>query len=273
MILFAIRDDDTSFFTDPEELEAVYGPYWGEVPVSLAVVPFAVPSHKERLLKPGWRGTAPVPLEENNQLVAYLRNKIKAGEVEILLHGYSHEYRKINGRWVGEFGWKSYERMRRETAQGKRYLEELLGCSVRVFVPPSNTISAHGVRAIADAGLDLSGIMGRWGDRPVSVGYIRAYIKRWAYRVFRGHPYPWPLAFGGHRELVAYALTPRADEGKLMAALAHAVSVGAPFVIATHYWEFAHAPAMHEVLRRLIDRGRTAKIRFSTLSECIRYEG
>lgn len=37
---FCIRDDDTSFFTSPEELERAYGDIvrWG--PVSLAVVPF-----------------------------------------------------------------------------------------------------------------------------------------------------------------------------------------------------------------------------------------
>ena len=37
---FCIRDDDTSFFTSPEELEHAYGEVtqWG--PVSLAVIPF-----------------------------------------------------------------------------------------------------------------------------------------------------------------------------------------------------------------------------------------
>ena len=34
----AIRDDDTSFFTRPDDLERVYGRYWGRgIPVSLAV--------------------------------------------------------------------------------------------------------------------------------------------------------------------------------------------------------------------------------------------
>ena len=37
---FCIRDDDTSFFTSPEELERVYGQISQLGPVSLAVVPF-----------------------------------------------------------------------------------------------------------------------------------------------------------------------------------------------------------------------------------------
>jgi hypothetical protein len=273
MISFAIRDDDTSFFTDPEELEVVYGYYWGQIPISLAVIPFAVPFHKERSLRSGWQISKPMPLGENQQLVTYLREKIRRGHVEILLHGFTHEYRYINGRWVGEFKWKSYEQMRWETRYGKRYLEELLGCSIRVFVPPSNIISADGVRAIVEAGLDLSGIMGRWGDRPISVQYIRAYLKRWMYRLRYGFPYPWPLEFDGHRELVAYALTPQANENRLMAALEHAIRVGAPFVVATHYWEFSRAPMMHNVLARLIERAKTANVQFTTLSLCIRNKG
>ena len=48
MSFFAIRDDDTSFFTSPEELDSVYSNYWGKVPISLAVVPFSVPEHRGR---------------------------------------------------------------------------------------------------------------------------------------------------------------------------------------------------------------------------------
>ena len=41
---FALRDDDTSFFTEPGKLEAVYGDVWDRVPVLLAVVPHAAVS-------------------------------------------------------------------------------------------------------------------------------------------------------------------------------------------------------------------------------------
>lgn len=37
---FAIRDDDTSFFTQPEQLLRVYEGIWDRAPVSLSVVPF-----------------------------------------------------------------------------------------------------------------------------------------------------------------------------------------------------------------------------------------
>ena len=45
-MIFAIRDDDTSFFTKPQELEAAYD-FITEGCVSLSAVPFSVPYHKQ----------------------------------------------------------------------------------------------------------------------------------------------------------------------------------------------------------------------------------
>jgi len=43
---FAIRDDDVSFFTKPMELEKLYKDLWEKnIPVSFAVIPFAVKSY------------------------------------------------------------------------------------------------------------------------------------------------------------------------------------------------------------------------------------
>ena len=36
-----VRDDDTSYFTEPGRLEAVYHDVWDRIPVGLAVIPQA----------------------------------------------------------------------------------------------------------------------------------------------------------------------------------------------------------------------------------------
>jgi peptidoglycan/xylan/chitin deacetylase (PgdA/CDA1 family) len=266
--LFAIRDDDTSFFTDPEELEAVYAPFWNIVPLSLAVVPFSVSAHKNRRLGSGCSEKAEMPLGENPELVGYLQEKAAHGQVEIMLHGYSHRYLEIAGRWRGEYAWKPERQLHEETARGKAYLETLLSTRVRVFVPPSNTIGKGGIRAIRKAGLNLSGIMGRGGDRPFSGDYCVAYLKRWIWRLFRGEAYPWPLRYGGHGELRAYALTPSAKAENLLRNLENCARIHAPFVLATHYWEFAECPPMRIVLRRLVERAQQLGARFCCVSRC-----
>ena len=38
----ALRDDDTCYFTAPDELSRVYSDVWDRIPVCLATVPFAI---------------------------------------------------------------------------------------------------------------------------------------------------------------------------------------------------------------------------------------
>lgn len=55
---FAIRDDDTSFFTRPEELLSAYD-FVAEGPISLSVVPRTVPHHEKGVPPPMERGSPP----------------------------------------------------------------------------------------------------------------------------------------------------------------------------------------------------------------------
>ena len=265
---FAIRDDDTSFFTDPDELEAVYGAYFGRVPISLAVVPFAVSVHQERCFTPDYPNDAEVPLETNGKLVEWIKNRIGLGHVEIVLHGYSHLYREERDGWKGEYHWKTDARLAEETRRGRAYLETLLETRIRVFVPPGNTIGKGGIRAVRRERMDLCGLMGRGGDRPWSRDYAAAYIRRWAWRLLKGSAYPFPLACGGIRELRSYALTPRADPAALARDLETCARIDAPFVLATHYWEFAECPAMHDTLSALVIQARRLGMEFVPVSRC-----
>lgn len=268
MSLFAIRDDDTSFFTNPEDLESVYKSYWGKVPISLATIPFSGPEHRDRSFSPTCSPDSENPLGANKNLVDWLKNKNKNGQIDIMLHGYSHRYRRINGQWVGEYGWKPQEQLAEETRRGKEYLESLLETNIKVFVPPSNTISKYGIQAIRSENLNLSGVMGRGLDRPFTLDYMQAYAKRWAWRLRHGDAYPFPLRYGGHSELRAYTLTPRSDEDGLCRSLRYCASINAPFVLATHYWEFNDFPNMHSSMARLISLAENLDMKFVNLSSC-----
>src|SRR5215467_11375207 len=151
---FCIRDDDTSFFTLPEELEHAYGEVtqWG--PVSLAVIPF----HRAgtgKAVPEKFRGQWSVhPLHENRALVDYLRAAVSKGRFEIMLHGYHHD------EPTGQPEFSAGEGLAQKIADGRQYLEDLLGAPIRVFVAPHNTIGPQGLRAIALAGLHLGGTAG-----------------------------------------------------------------------------------------------------------------
>jgi len=252
---FCIRDDDTSFFTSPEELERVYGvvSQWG--PISLAVVPF----HRagtSKAVPDQFRGRWSVhPLHENRELVDYLRTGISAGRFEIMLHGYYHD--EPDGRL--EFA--SAAQLAQRITDGRTYLEDLLGTTIRVFVPPRNALGRQGLRALARAGLALGGTAGLrhgWALLSRQTGALWLRLRRW--RESGGLGVPWVLDLGDHREIPGNAVTPAALLQYNEAVFESTLAMGGVFCVATHYWEHA-APSRHagdppvgEHLQRLIDR-------------------
>jgi hypothetical protein len=266
----AIRDDDTCFYTKPAELAQLYETLWDRIPVSLSVVPNSVPAHRWHRFKTDARDDECRWLHLNKELVSFLREKIREGRIEVMLHGFTHEFRRSGGSWLPECLWKTPERLMEEVLQGKTYLEDLLESPVRVFVPPGNAIAAAGILAIESAGLDLSGILGRRVDRPLSAAYAAAYFRRWAYRARNGAPYPFPLRVGKHWELTAHALTPRSNPDSLRRSLQRACEIGAPFVLATHYWEVGSVSGLSDTFRALVNEALSLGAVPSTVSECLR---
>jgi hypothetical protein len=257
-VYFCIRDDDTSFFTSPEELERAYGKVtrWG--PISLAIIPFCRAGTSKGIPEQ-FRGRWSIhPLHENRPLVEYLRIGISKGRFEVMLHGYYHDEPH------GQPEFASGDNLARRVADGRMYLEDLLGTTVRVFVPPHNTIGRQGLRAIARAGLHLGGVAG------VCAGWPLLSRKTWGLwlRLCRwqqsgGVGIPWVLDLGDHREIAGNPVTPLSQVQRNMAAFESALALGGVFCAATHYWEL-DAPSVHpgdptvgEHLRHLIDRVRS----------------
>lgn len=252
---FCIRDDDTSFFTSPDDLEHAYGEVsqWG--PVSLAIIPFCRAGLSKGVPEK-FRGRWSIhPLHENQPLVEYLRARISEGCFEVMLHGYYHDEPHGRAEFAGGVD------LDRRVADGRRYLEELLGTTIRVFVPPHNTIGWQGLRAITLAGLHLGGTAGVRAGWPL---WSKATWKTWLrlrHWHKKGHVgIPWVLDLGDHREMAGNAVTPLSTLQHNEACFESALRVGGVFCAATHYWELV-APSVHtgdptvgEHLRRLIAR-------------------
>ena len=294
MTLFAIRDDDTSAWTNPEDLESIYRDFWDRgIPVSQSVIPRSAEQFHMGDWERYYQGTKKKPVHENQSLVAYLQPLIRATRVDIMLHGFDHVYIAAESErspakpaskewtnelrahtpgsqlvWRGECVWKDAARLSREIADGKAYLESLLDCRIRVFVPPSNQIGAGGVRGVRGAGMNLSGTLGRGIDRPLSIGYARAYLKRWMFRLTRGRPFPHVLDLGTHKELVAYAMTSAGHYDRLRKTMAFCSQRQAPFVIAVHYWELLHDVDLRKRFVRLCDDALEMGYTPATVAEC-----
>ena len=254
---FCIRDDDTSFFTSPEQLEHAYGDISKSGPVSLAIVPF----HRAGTSKgvpEKYRGRWSVhPLHENGELVAYLRQRIAEGRFEAMLHGYYHD--EPAGHWEFQHG----DDLTQRVADGRKYLEDLLATSIRVFVPPRNAIGAQGLRAIAAARLHLGGVAGlRAGWPRVSARSWQLWLRLRRWKRSGGAGVPWVLDLGDHREIAGNAVTPVSLSQVNQAGFDAALDMNGVFCAATHYWELAvpsalpGQPAVGEQLQQLVERAR-----------------
>src|SRR6188768_3159316 len=87
----ALRDDDTSYFTEPGRLEAVYHDVWDRIPVGLAVIPQAAGFVDKAIPEKYWDAGRSFPLDENAALAESLRKLVKDGRVTISQHGFTHE--------------------------------------------------------------------------------------------------------------------------------------------------------------------------------------
>ena len=72
----AIRDDDTSYFTKPKDLQRAYDFLNEDDCVSLSVVPYTVPVHRDDVFPYGKEiGMGYYDIAENTELLEYLKKK------------------------------------------------------------------------------------------------------------------------------------------------------------------------------------------------------
>lgn len=230
---FAIRDDDTNFFTNPEDLKKIYSHIWNICPISLAVVPFIASMKSPAIPEEHWQDNKIFPIGENSELVSYLREKIREGKISIMLHGYSHKDNPDGYEF--EMGNNLYQKIKK----GKEYLEKIFQVEVNTFVPPHNTILKQGIEAVIKARMNLSVVPGFYfHKRPWDFRTFRLLLKSIFFRVKHGLGIPYVLDFGTHKEIRCYPLTPQVNFESLKEKFDFIYKFDGVFCLATHFWEF-----------------------------------
>ncbi len=285
-VFIAIRDDDINFWTKPNDLEKLYGDFFNKGgKVSLAVIPY---SWKQ--VNPGVESAFYIEKDigrkyifENKELVDYLTEKIKENRIEIMLHGFDHVYGvKFNGEvrfldkltreeinqtkvkyeFIPECIYKSPEELEKDLRMGKQILEDTFGIEIKVFVPPGNALSKDCVGIVAKLGMNISGIVGKTFNRPLSLKSLINFSKKIYWRVRYGLPYPFVMDYGTHKELVAYALTPATNIKKLEQIYEMCKNLKAPFTISTHYWEVLKNETLLQTFKKFLEKLDISRVTF-----------
>ena len=264
----AIRDDDTCYFTSPEELTHVYGDVWDRVPVCLATVPFAIGYARAGIPREHWQSSEAFALERNPVLVAALRELSASGRVTIALHGYTHQ------DFPQGYEFQAAPDPERRIHEGLEYLLGTLGASIGIFVPPHNALSKHGLAAVAAAGLNILGSflsfrpsMRAWDwHTPGNWWRVRRFRRATRRTKADRFVYPRVLRYARHAEFGCHSLIPGTTLEDLTAGFDEARRAGGDFCLATHYWEVDGA--MKDVMLRFLDHAaRHADVRFVAAEE------
>ena len=262
----SIRDDDICYFTKPKELETAYDFLDEKCKiVSLSVVPFSFPYHKKSNPYGVDVEAKYYDIADNEELVEYLKTNLQSGKYEIMLHGFSHEYKMVGDKWLPEMLWKDKKQIKDDLTNGKKHLEELFHCNIKIFVAPNNLISAKGIDVIEDLKMDFSGTIWKKPDRKIDRYYIHNYIHRVYYSLSHGIPYSGKYNYSKHRELYAHKLR---DDQYIEKVYNDCIDNGYNIVFYTHYWELNSDPKQKEMLKKLCKKAMSDGFEMVSMSKC-----
>ena len=243
----SIRDDDLCYYSDYSEFIKFYNEL--NIPVSASVTPFAVPNHGSAFHFGCGKADESKPISENKNLIKSLKNDVKSGKVEILLHGFDHKYKLINGQWVPEMIWKQSKELEEETKKGKDYLENLFDTKISVFVAPSQAINKKGISALENNNLNFSGMPSRINERKFSLKFVYYLLKRYINRLLYGIPIQGKMVYKRHCEL---GIIPVLNFEKFLKVYKICKKKNWNIVIVTHYWQMSENNDIFENLKQIV---------------------
>lgn len=249
----ALRDDDTCFYTKPEELKKAFEGL--NIPISLSVVPFAVFSHA------GTYPYGPEPVEtveryadvgENSSLIEYIKKGIEYGHFEVSLHGVHHEYFAGQAKeWIPETEFYDLEWLLTNIGFSREHLESIFGVHIQTFIAPSNAVSNACAMALDELGMDTNSTINKHFTRNVSAPYLRNYIFSNIFRMVHGTRLCLPQQYKGHMELASFDFE---NEDVILRQYESCQKHNQPLVIYTHYWDLLQSPEKKKQLISFINR-------------------
>lgn len=259
----SIRDDDLCFYSNYQDFKKIYDDL--NIPVSISLVPFSVPYHGN--VKPFGDGYEykQSDFRNNKTLVESLKKDLKDNKIEILLHGFSHEY-KTGKKMIPELIWKSKSQIEEELSLGKKVIEETFKTPIKVFVAPSNEINRKGISVIERLGLNFSGCFHGF-TRKLDFYYLNNLIKRYISRILYGVPLGGLMKFKHHNELSTIGIQ---DYKKLIKYYEICKRKNWDYCLVVHYWQLNNNPEMLYNFKKIISYIKSDKGQFAFVSECLK---
>tara|TARA_B100000212_G_scaffold338503_1_gene315155 strand:- start:4362 stop:5231 length:870 start_codon:yes stop_codon:yes gene_type:complete len=279
--IFAIRDDDLSYWTKVEDIRKAYEEIFSEGgKVCFSVIPFSIKalnrgSERDFYIKEN----SYQPIHKNTSIIKYLKSLIKNQLAEILLHGYDHTYLlkdknnvlipPLEGKikpniisWYPECIYKSENRVLDEMLRGKNYLENVFECNITTYVPASNRIG----RVVRNMTMNLCSAPPTIKERGLREG-MKIWYKHKFFRLINGYTFSGVTKCSNHLEIAAFGLASKNSFNKTSELLEKSFVKNLPFVLSTHYWELNKYPERRKFIKELVNKSENLSGRNGFLSE------
>lgn len=254
---FAIRDDDTNFFTDPEELFSAYHGVWDICPPTLSIISRVkgnwkywvkeMYTNRQQMDWEAWRRDDQVsPISSNVHLIKFIKEKMKDRELDISFHAIHHRNedpilpdQRVNNYIHGAefFTTRNLsDNLRKEL----EYLNVTFDSKISVFTPPQNLLSAMGYKAVIENGLSIVGAGIAFWKKELTLNGIRNMTDVLQFKIrYPRMDYPFVLHFKNHSEAPHhYPLHPNTHTEDLIEKFDTVRRFNGDFVLSTHYHEF-----------------------------------
>jgi hypothetical protein len=275
---FTIRDDDVSYFTDPDLLEYVFRDAWDMgYQTSLAVIPM----HKgidDPNVPAKFRGTGRLfDLRENRRLVQYMRQASRKNRIDVVQHGCTHE----DIMQKAEFFINDERELRRRLREGRSVLEDILGRPVSVFSAPHDMISKQAWKVLAEEGMTICRTFGLYSllrNTPLNWSTLKTLAKIWS-----RHPHPLkrplPLGMIDYGETIeiqtswVHAIDIWSDKQRFQRVLGLIMNHHGIFNLVTHHWQYAgtERERLRDALYALLSFVDAHAVWKTTLTEAARW--
>lgn len=292
---FAIRDDDTNYFTTPAELENCYKDVWDEFPPTLSLISqvkgnwlywvHQIYKDKQKTDWQAWRNDDLInPIDKNKELVDFIKQKVSEERIDISFHAKHHRNEDPvlpetrNNNYVGGAEYFTTRDLTTEIKEEVFHLNNLLGTDISVFTPPQNLLSEQGYHAVLNAGLNICGGGIPFYKKEKDLKGIYNIAKQLLFKVVnRNSDYPRVLRFKNHNEIAYhYPLQPTTRLDTLIYDFDMVRKFNGDFVLSTHYVEFDYPMVydetitMKRILLDFLDYVSKYKVEKVTLSEMLK---
>lgn len=292
---FAIRDDDTNFYTSPEDLERCYGDIWDEYAPTLCLISkvkgnwlhwvHQIYKDKQDTDWQAWKNDDEIhPIEENNELITFLKKKVKEGKADIAFHAKYHRNEDPElpdqraNNYVSGAEFFTTRNLEQEIKEEVKHLEELLSTDISVFTPPQNLLSEQGYKAVINTGLNICGGGITFYKKEKDLKGIYNIARQLVFKtIHRNSDYPRVLRYKNHNEIAYhYPLQPTTRLDSLIYDFDMVRKFNGDFVLSTHYVEFDYPMVydetitMKKILLDFLHHVNKYKVKKVTLSEMLK---